>query len=158
MRKQPPGRGISGGSIWVFRLCVDDDHRYIYVDGGAVSRPCRIPGIFHTVNPVANDVSPIYKENVREYCLLRSEHFGTVLQMEVGALLVGKIENHSVTAPVKRGQEKGYFAFGGSTIILLTERDTVIPDKDILENSARGLKHGCCWGKRWGGNAGKYLD
>lgn len=140
LRDEKLARAYAGGYIWVFRLCVDDYHRYIYVDGGAVSQPCRIPGVFHTVNPVANDVYPIYKENTREYCLLRSEHFGTVLQMEVGALLVGKIENRSVTSPVKRGQEKGNFAFGGSTIILLTEKDTVIPDKDILENSAQGIE------------------
>ena len=49
----------------------------------------RIPGILHTVNPVANDAYPIYKENSREYSLLKTENFRTMLMMEVGALLCG---------------------------------------------------------------------
>lgn len=52
-----------------------------------------VPGIFHTVNPVANEVYPIYRENAREYTLLKTEKFGTVLMMEVGAMMVGKITN-----------------------------------------------------------------
>lgn len=131
---------FAGGYAWVFRLCVDDYHRYIFVDEGSLSRGVMIPGRLHTVNPIANDKFPIYKENAREYCLLRSENFGTLLQMEVGAMMVGKIENHSVGKKVSRGQEKGNFAFGGSTVILLTQKGRVRPDRDILENSARGIE------------------
>ena len=69
----------------MFRLCVDDYHRYIYIDDGFESRRVHIPGELHTVNPVANDVYPIYKENTREYALLKTVNFGTVLMMEVGA-------------------------------------------------------------------------
>ena len=140
LRNKKLAERYRGGYLWVFRLCVDDYHRYIYVDNGEESRHIKIPGVFHTVNPAANDVYPIYKENTREYSLLRSEHFGTVLMMEVGALLVGKIENHSECGPVKRGQEKGNFAFGGSTVILVTERDQVLPDEDILTNSGKGIE------------------
>lgn len=140
----------AGGYIWIFRLCVDDYHRYIYVDGGKTSRNIRIPGIYHTVNPVANDRYPIYKENTREYCLLRSENFGTVLQMEVGAMLVGKIENRPGQRMVQRGEEKGNFAFGGSTVILMTQRGRVIPDPDILEYSARGIETKVKLGERVG--------
>lgn len=140
LRDRKLAEEYSGGYIWVFRLCVDDYHRYIYVDNGTVSQSRHIAGVFHTVNPAANDVYPIYKENTREYTLLESEHFGTILQMEVGALLVGKIQNHRRTGPVKRGQEKGSFAFGGSTIILMTKKGAVCPDEDILSNSARGIE------------------
>lgn len=140
----------AGGCLWIFRLCVDDYHRYIYEDAGKVSRNIRIPGVFHTVNPAANDHYPIYKENTREYSLLRSENFGTVLQMEVGAMLVGKIENSSGRKLVQRGQEKGNFAFGGSTIILMTRKDKVIPDQDILENSSRGIETRVKLGERVG--------
>lgn len=131
---------FEGGYIWIFRLCVDDYHRYIYVDNGRVSKQIKIPGIFHTVNPVANDYYPIYKENAREYSLLHSENFGLVLQMEVGALLVGKIENRPGNKKVQRGEEKGNFAFGGSTVILMTQKNKVCPDKDILKYSARGIE------------------
>lgn len=140
LRNRKLAREFAGGCLWVFRLCVDDYHRYIYVDRGAESDAFSIPGVFHTVNPVANDMIPVYKENTREYSLLRSENFGTILQMEVGALLVGKIENRRRGGMVLRGQEKGAFAFGGSTIILMTQRGRVVPDRDILENSRRGIE------------------
>lgn len=140
----------AGGYLWVFRLCVDDYHRYIYVDQGSVSHNRHIPGVFHTVNPVANDVYPVYKENTREYSLLESENFGRILQMEVGALLVGKIENRSITGTVKRGQEKGNFAFGGSTVILMTKKDMVCPDEDILNNSRQGIETRVLLGERIG--------
>lgn len=131
---------FAGGYVWVFRLCVDDYHRYIYVDDGMKSKNRRIPGVFHTVNPVANDKYPIYKENTREYSLLRSKNYGTILMMEVGALMVGKIENRHEKARVRRGQEKGNFAFGGSTILLMTQKDKVLPDSDILRNSGDGIE------------------
>ena len=130
----------AGGYVWVFRLCVEDYHRYIYADGGKVTKMVWIPGALHTVNPVANDHYPIYKENTREYYVLDSEHFGEMIQMEVGALLVGKIRNHNRGINVKRGWEKGKFAFGGSTVILMTRKGAVSPDRDILENSRRGIE------------------
>ena len=141
---------FAGGYIWIFRLCVEDYHRYVYADSGYVSKNYRIPGVFHTVNPVANDQFPIYKENEREFALLSSRHFGTMLQMEVGALLVGKIENRPGGRKVKRGEEKGNFAFGGSTVILMTKRGAVCPDQDILENSAQGIETKVKLGERIG--------
>ena len=82
------------GYIYVIRLTVDDYHRYCYAADGRKSEQRKIAGILHTVNPVANDVCPIYKMNSREYCLIKTEQFGTLLQMEVGALMVGKISNN----------------------------------------------------------------
>lgn len=130
----------AGGYAMIFRLCVDDYHRYCYVADGFQSCHFRIPGALHTVNPIANDYFPIYKENTREYSILHTKEFGNILMMEVGALLVGKIVNHTHKCHVKRGQEKGYFQFGGSTVVLLFKKDTVIPDADILENSAQGYE------------------
>ena len=139
-----------GGYIWIFRLCVEDYHRYIYVDDGYALKSVHIPGIFHTVNPVANEYFPIYKENEREYTLLRTKRFGDVLQMEVGAMLVGKIENRPGGRAVRRGQEKGNFAYGGSTVILLTKADAAQPDPDILHNSKRGIETRVKMGTRVG--------
>ena len=130
----------AGGYAMIFRLCVDDYHRYCYVADGFQSCHFRIPGALHTVNPIANDYFPIYKENTREYSILHTKEFGNILMMEVGALLVGKIVNHTHKCHVKRGQEKGYFQFGGSTVVLLFKKDTVIPDADVLENSAQGYE------------------
>lgn len=131
---------FKGGKVWIYRLCVDDYHRYIYIDDGKKSDNYRIPGIFHTVNPAANDQYPVYKENTREFTLIASENFGTILQMEVGALFVGRIENHHRKGAVVRGQEKGNFAFGGSTVILLTQKGKVKPDEDIVINSENGIE------------------
>ena len=137
LRNAKLAKRYQGGYAWIFRLSVEDYHRYCYVADGEKTRNIRIPGVFHTVNPIANDRYPIYKENTREYSLLHTEEFGTILMMEVGALLVGKIENHMEEGSVKKGEEKGNFAFGGSTIILLTEPGKVKPDYDILKNTQR---------------------
>lgn len=141
---------FAGGLALIFRLTVQDYHRFCYVDDGARSSTRRIPGGFHTVNPAANDAVPVYKENNREYCLLHSRHFGTVLMMEVGALLVGKIENYHGAGTVRRGQEKGRFAFGGSTVVLLLEPGKVIMDRDLLKNSRDGYETLVRMGERIG--------
>lgn len=140
----------AGGWGLVFRLTVDDYHRYFYVDSGKKTKNRKIAGVFHTVNPIANDLFPIYKENTREYCILHSENFGNVLMMEVGALMVGKIVNHHEAAVVRRGEEKGYFEFGGSTIVLLLERGRVLLDEDILKNSGDGYETMVKAGERLG--------
>lgn len=143
-------REYCGGYAFIFRLTVDDYHRYGYVDDGVKEGNVHIPGKFHTVNPIANDYFPIYKENTREYSILHSKHFGDIVMMEVGALLVGKIVNLHETAEVKKGQEKGYFQFGGSTVVLLTKADKVKVDEDILENSRDGIETVVKFGEKIG--------
>lgn len=129
-----------GGYACIFRLTVDDYHRYCYMANGRKSDNIRIPGILHTVNPVANDIYPIYKENTREYCLLKTRSFGTLLIMEVGALMVGRITNYHESCTVKKGQEKGRFEFGGSTIIVLLQKHRARIDQDLLENTKAGYE------------------
>lgn len=143
-------RAYHGGYAFIFRLTVDDYHRYCYVDDGIKEENIHIPGKFHTVNPIANDYYPIYKENTREYSILHSKHFGDIVMMEVGALLVGKIVNLHEKAKVKRGQEKGYFQFGGSTVVLLTKADKVKVDEDILKNSRDGIETVVKFGEKIG--------
>ncbi len=93
LRDQGLSDRYQGGMLLLFRLSVDDYHRYCYVADGIKSENVRIPGVFHTVSPHAAEKLPIYRENTREYSLLETRQFGTVLMMEVGALLVGKIQN-----------------------------------------------------------------
>ena len=133
-------REYEGGYALVFRLTVDDYHRYCYVADGVKSENRKIPGVLHTVNPIANDVYPIYKENAREYCVIQSKEFGKMVMMEVGALLVGKIVNHHGKKAVLKGQEKGYFRFGGSTVVLLVKKGMIKIDDDILKNSEEGCE------------------
>lgn len=142
--------GYVGGWALIFRLTVDDYHRYCYAFDAEKGENVVIPGRLHTVNPIANDFFPIYKENAREYTILRTERFGDVIAMEVGALLVGKIVNHHGAATVRRGQEKGYFQFGGSTVVLLLKKDTAVLDSDILENSRQGIETVVKFGEKIG--------
>ena len=129
-----------GGYIGIFRLCVDDYHRFHFIDDGIKSHERHINGVFHTVNPIANDVYPIYKENTREYCVHRTENFGDVIVMEVGALLVGRIVNNMEKCRTKKGAEKGYFEYGGSTVVLIFKKNAIIPDEDILVNTVAGYE------------------
>ncbi len=131
---------FEGGLLCIFRLTVDDYHHYSYVEDGEISGERFIPGLLHTVNPVAEEQVPIYKTNSRAYQLLRTHTMGTVLMMEVGALSIGEICNLHRQTTVKRGEEKGFFAFGGSTVILAFQKDRVSLDEDILRNQAGGFE------------------
>lgn len=150
LRSPKLAKRYEGGYACVFRLTVDDYHRYCYADGGMKSENRRIPGVYHTVNPIANDVLPIYKENTREYCLIKSENFGTLVQMEVGALLVGRIVNLHGACRVSRGQEKGRFEFGGSTVVVLIQKGQVEIDGDLLENTENSCETIVKMGERIG--------
>ena len=125
---------FAGGTCLVFRLCPDDYHRYHYSHWGKVVRTKKIRGVLHTVRPVAFDRYPIFKKNSREYALLDTEDFGPVIQMEVGALFVGRIKNHPVES-FSRGDERGMFEFGGSTIVMLYSKDAIELDPVFLENT-----------------------
>ena len=139
LRDRKLARRFSGGTALIIRLTPDDYHHYIYPASGVKSHDRRIKGRLNTVRPVVNKFLPVLKENTREYCLLRTPQFGDIVQMEVGAMMVGKITNHSPdAAKVARGEEMGYFEFGGSTIVLLLEKGKAQACSDLLENTRRG--------------------
>lgn len=127
------------GYIYIFRLCVNHYHRYHYPAAGIKSGNVHIKGTLHTVRPIALESEPIFCENSREYTVIDSENSGRIVQMEVGAMLVGKILNLHGEKAVKKGEEKGMFLYGGSTVILLTRED-VKPIEDFLENTKEGLE------------------
>ena len=139
-----------GGTLLIFRLTVGDYHRYCYIDGGEKSDNVHIDGVYHTVNPIACERYPIYKENTREYCIIDSHTFGKLLMMEVGALMVGRIVNHHGAKTVGRGEEKGKFEFGGSTIVVAVQKDRVIIDRDIIDNTAKGFETVVKYGEKIG--------
>lgn len=129
-----------GGLCLVFRLCVNHYHRYAYVDSGKKSENIFLPGILHTVRPIALECSPVFTENCREYTVIENPVFGKLVQMEVGAMLVGRIVNHEGQGFAERGKEKGFFEYGGSTIIVLVKRGTVEINQQILEASQKGIE------------------
>lgn len=128
------------GFCFVFRLTVSDYHRYCYIDDGTKKGNCFIKGVLHTVQPIATESRLVYHENCREYTILHTENFDSVVQIEVGAMCIGKIKNKHTEYAFKKGEEKGMFLFGGSTIVLLVKNNQIDIDSDILENTAEGLE------------------
>lgn len=134
----PLAQSFQGGMCLIFRLSVDNYHRYCYFDHCRELRWKFIPGVLHTVQPIAFHRYNVYHQNCREYTVLDTAHFGTAVQIEVGALCVGKIENYHRPGAHKKGEEKGKFLFGGSTIVVLLQKARI--DPEILENTRRGLE------------------
>lgn len=130
----------SDGYCLVFRLAVDDYHRYSYIDSGVKGENVKIKGKLHTVQPIALEKSPVFIQNSREYTVMHTENFGDVVQVEVGALMVGKIKNHQGKGKIIRGEEKGMFLFGGSTIILLLNSGEVQVEELFFENTKNHLE------------------
>lgn len=147
-------RRYDGGYCFIYRLEVDDYHRYCYIDDGLKTENVFIEGELHTVNPVALKKYNIYKRNSREYTILHTDNFGDVVHIEVGALFVGKICNHHDEYYFVKGEEKGMFQFGGSTIVQLFEKNKVRPDKDILRNTREGFETIVHYGEKTGIAAG----
>ena len=125
------------GLLLVFRLCASDYHHYCYVDDGYQGKNHVIPGVLHSVQPIACEKYPVYVLNKRNWCLLTTEHFGPIVQCEIGALVVGGIFNEKENSRFCKGSEKGHFELAGSTIVLLIEKDKVKLNRDITET----LKH-----------------
>lgn len=142
LQNEALAKQYQNGWAVVFRLCVDDYHRYCFPVSGEKEPDVFIPGKLHTVQPIALRMHPVFCENSRSYTLLHTKQFGDVIQMEVGALMVGKIVNHSANVPqsVAAGEEKGYFAFGGSTIVLLFSENTFEPDAELIANTQSDLE------------------
>ena len=137
---------FAGGVALVFRLTVDDYHRFSYPDRGCVISRRMIKGKLHTVSPVSKD-HKIFVENTRQVNMLKTENFGNVAYIEVGAMLVGRIVDNGVDV-FERGQEKGHFEPGGSTIVILVNNVKI--DKDILEQSESGIETKVRLGERIG--------
>ncbi|KXT29288.1 phosphatidylserine decarboxylase family protein [Candidatus Phytoplasma oryzae] len=130
----------TNGNIIIFRLRPSDYHRYIFIDHGFRKEKInKIKGKLHTIKPIAFKYFNVFKENNREYSILKTENFGQIVQVEVGALLVGKIHNYPIKK-FSKGQEKGFFSFGGSTIILLVKKNIVSFNEQILKNTSNNIE------------------
>ncbi len=140
---------FDGGYCMIFRLAVDNYHRYGWCADGQAEKPVHIKGKYHTVQPIAMRRYPIFRENVREYTVVNTEKFGTVVQIEVGALMVGRIcNNEKERCKAKRGAEKGRFEFGGSTVVVLVEKDKIRPDTEFITNTENGLETNVKYGEK----------
>jgi phosphatidylserine decarboxylase len=133
---------FEGGPLMIARLCPVDYHRFHYPDSGKVIDHWNIPGAYHSVNPLALQFkSDIFCTNERMVSILETKNFGRLAYIEVGATCVGKIiQSHSWDKPFERGEEKGYFLFGGSTVILLGEKGLWSPSEDILKRTQEKIE------------------
>lgn len=132
-------REYKNGYVFIFRLSPNDYHRYYYNANGKLLKKYRIHGFFNSVNPVSYGKFKVFKENERECSILDTKEFDKIIYIEVGALLVGKIVNNDLDT-FKRWDEKGYFMYGGSTVILIVKENILKVDKDILKNSLGGFE------------------
>jgi len=135
LNNQELARDYQEGYCLIYRLDVNDYHRYLFIDDGEQGDNISIPGKLHTVQPIAITTVPVFTTNHRVYNLLNTKNFNQVIQIEVGALMVGKINNYYEKHSFKRGDLKGEFKFGGSTIIQLFKKDTITINKQILSNT-----------------------
>lgn len=131
-----------GGKALVFRLCPTDYHRFHFIDDGFCTSSTKIKGSYYSVNPISLErVKKVFVQNKREWSVLKSENFSDVIYMEVGATCVGSIiQTYNENTKINRGNEKGYFKFGGSTVILLFKKDAIEIHEDILTHSQKNIE------------------
>ena len=126
------------GSLIISRLCPVDYHRFHYTSAGKASAPSLINGGLSSVNPIAlrRDLS-IFWQNKRNLSYIETGGLGRIASFEVGATCVGSMTyGQSLPCFVEKGDEKGFFSFGGSSVITLFEPNRILLAEDLLEHSA----------------------
>jgi phosphatidylserine decarboxylase len=139
LQRDDVARDFEGGPLMIARLCPVDYHRFHYPDSGRTLDQYRLSGGFHSVNPLAlKHDGAILCSNERHVSILETENFGKLAYLEVGAMCVGLIvQSHPWDRPFSRGDEKGYFLFGASTVVLMGQPGRWKPDADVLEQTRR---------------------
>ncbi len=143
---------FSSGSMAIARLCPTDYHRFHFPCAGVPRASFQIEGALFSVNPIALRKSlPILWENKRVITEIETDRFGSLLFVEVGATCVGSIHQTYVAGRrVEKGEEKGFFSFGGSCIVLLFEKGRIKFDEDLVASSDRGLETKMLFGSSLG--------
>ncbi|OAX80069.1 phosphatidylserine decarboxylase [Emergomyces africanus] len=130
------------GALGIFRLAPQDYHRFHIPVDGVMGTPKTIEGEYYTVNPMAiRSALDVYGENVRIIVPIDTVEYGRVMVICVGAMMVGStIITREGGERVKRGEELGYFKFGGSTLLVLFEPGKMCFDSDLVGNSLGALE------------------
>ena len=130
------------GSLIISRLCPVDYHRFHAPVSGKISEARLINGSLFSVNPIAlRKRLSVFWENKRYLCMIDSDYHGQVAQFIVGATCVGSAtftfsQNHRV----KKGEELGYFSFGGSSVLTLFEKDRLRISEDVQQHSQANIE------------------
>lgn len=125
-------------SMLILRLAPNDYHRFHFPCDGIPSKTKKIKGNYLSVSPyaLASNFTKVFCENKREICILNTNSKGNILIIPVGATMVGSIINtYTPNKNIKKGDEMGYFAFGGSTVVILSDKDKMRIDEDLIENT-----------------------
>ncbi|KAG9160149.1 hypothetical protein Leryth_015037 [Lithospermum erythrorhizon] len=131
------------GTLVIFRLAPQDYHRFHMPVTGKIDKFVDIPGCLYTVNPIAvnSKYCNVLTENKRTVSIISTSDFGKVAFVAIGATMVGSITFQKKEGDlVQKGDEFGYFSFGGSTVICVFEKDSIKIDEDLIENSGRSLE------------------
>jgi len=141
-----------GGTIIISRLCPVDYHRFHFSAPGIPNEPRLINGWLYSVNPIALRRNVRYLvENKRYVTEITSSPFGKVVQVEIGATMVGSVVHTYVPGRrVAKGEEKGLFKFGGSCVITLFRRGSIKLDEDLVAQNRAGLETYARMGERMG--------
>lgn len=134
---------FEGGSLAIFRLAPQDYHRFHMPISGVIGKNIIIPGHLYTVNPIAvnSKYCNVFTENKRVVNVIISKEFGKMAFVAIGATMVGSINfTKDEGDRVKKGEEFGYFAFGGSTVICVFQKGAIDFDEDLVANSERSLE------------------
>lgn len=129
-------------TLFLFRLAPPDYHRYHFPTQGVPSYPKKIHGVYESVNPLILEerVQPLIA-NERQITILNSSCFGAIAIISVGAMCVGRItQTYVPEKPVYKGDEMGYFSFGGSLVALLVSgKGLQVVDK-FVDFSSQGIE------------------
>ena len=136
----------------IVRLCPSDYHRFHFPCDCVPGQTRLINGWLYSVNPLAikNNLD-IFTQNKRTLCELETNRFGKILYLEIGATNVGSIQQtYEPFEKQPKGAEKGYFEFGGSSLILLFAKGMIQFDQDLLDATEAGLEMRCLMGQQMG--------
>ncbi len=130
------------GSLIISRLCPVDYHRFHAPVSGKISEARLINGSLLSVNPIAlRKRLSVFWENKRYLCMIDSDYHGKVAQFIVGATCVGSATfTFSQNQRVKKGEELGYFSFGGSSVLTLFEKDRLRISEDVQQHSQANIE------------------
>jgi len=149
LKDQALANAYQEGSMVIARLCPTDYHRFHFPADCSASKAQHLDKMLWSVNPIAvkQNIS-IFTENKRVITTLTTDTFGEVLFIEVGATNVGTIhQTYKPNQPNKKGDEKGFFSFGGSSLILLFKQNSIIFDQDLITNSSQYIETLCLMGE-----------
>ena len=136
-----PAEDYAMGNYCIFRLTPTDYHRFHFIDNGKVIKSKTLKGKLYSVTPISLErTKKLYIKSKKYLSLFESKNFGTILCIEIGAICIGSIIQTYDKKNILKGDEKGYFQFGGSAVLLFFQKNKIKMAEDLLNNTANGYE------------------